>query len=176
MTFQIVDSKARTSIDFDLGKGNTVTKVTKDGEEIGYNSNHIEFEEDGVYEIFYTQDGKEYSFTLTLDTTAPEVSLNGVADGGKVDGKFSISDMNEEGEIHVYKDGEEIPYEIGQELSDYGFYKVVVKDSLGNTRTYTFTLAFQMNGWAIALIAIGVASLIGATTFFVLKRKRLFKK
>lgn len=174
--FQIVDGKARTSIDFDLGDGNSVTKVTKDGTEISYDSNHFGFTEDGTYEIFYTQDGKEYSFVLTLDTTAPEVSLNGVADGGKVDGKVSISDMNEDGEIHVYKDGEEIPYEFGQELSDYGFYKVVVKDSLGNTRTYSFTLAFQMNGWAIALIAIGAASLIGVTTFFVLKRKRLFKK
>ena len=174
--FQIVDGKARTSIDFDLGEGNALTKVTKDGTEIPCGSNHFGFTEDGTYEIFYTQDGKEYSFVLTLDTTAPEVSLNGVADGGKVDGTVSISDMNEEGEIHVYKDGEEIPYEFGQELSDYGFYKVVVKDTLGNTRTYTFTLAFQMNGWAIALIAIGVASLIGATAFFVLKRKRLFKK
>lgn len=174
--FQIVSAEARTDISFDLGDDVTITKVTKDGAEIFFDDNHIEFKEDGTYEVFYVYEGKEYSFALTLDTAAPEVTINGVEDGGTVDGSVTISDMTEEGTLKVYKDGTEIDYKLGDELSEYGSYKVVVTDRLGNSRTYSFTLAFQMNGWAIALIAIGAVSLIGAGAFIVFKRKRMFKK
>ena len=176
VNFEIATSQALRSINYDLGDNTTITKVTKDGEEVEYDSNHLAFTKDGEYEIFYVQNSIEYSFKLTLDTTAPELALTGVEDGGKVDGKVTLSDMNEPGTYHVYKDGVEIEYKLGDELSEYGDYKVVVSDTLGNTRTYTFTLAFKMNGFAIALIAIGVVSLIGLTTFIVLKRKRIFKK
>ncbi len=176
VSFQIVYKDGRTSIDYDLGDDVTITKVTKDGEEISCDSNHLAFTEDGEYVITYSQNGKEYSFTLRLDTTAPEIMINGVSDGGKVDGVVTLTDMNEEGSIHVYKDGEEIDYKLGDELKDYGSYKVVVTDKLGNTRTYTFTLEFQMNAWAIALISVGVLATLGVVAFIVMKRKKVFKK
>jgi hypothetical protein len=176
VTFQIAGPEARTSIDYDLGDGVEVTKVTKDGKDIDFSGSHIGFTEDGTYVITYTKDGKEYSFTLVLDTTAPEATLNGVEDGGKVDGSVSIDGMSEEGTIEVYKDGVKIDYKIGEKLSDYGHYEVVVKDALGNARTYTFDLAFQMNGWAIALIAVGILAAVAVTVTIVVKRKRVFKK
>lgn len=63
-----------------------------------------------------------------------------------------------------------------KELKDYGNYEVVVKDKLGNSRTYRFTLEFRMNAWAITLIVLGLASAVGAAAALVMKRKRLFKK
>ena len=122
------------------------------------------------------KDGKTYSVTLRLDTTAPEIPLNGGEDGGKADGIVTIDSMNEEGTIEVYKDGTRIDYELGQELKDYGNYQVIVKDSLGNTRTYSFTLEFQMNDWAITLIVLGLATVVGVSATIIMKRKRLFKK
>ena len=80
------------------------------------------------------------------------------------------------GTIEVYKDGKKIDYELVQELKEYGNYEVVVTDKLGNSRTYNFTLEFQMNGWAITLIVLGLATLVGLTATIVMKRKRLFKK
>ena len=84
--------------------------------------------------------------------------------------------MNEEGTIEVYKDGTRIDYELGQELKDYGNNQVIVKDSLGNTCTYSFTLESQMNAWAITLIVLGLATVVGVSATIVMKRKRLFKK
>lgn len=176
VTFQIVYKDARTSINYDLGDDVKITKVTKDGKEVGYDSNHLAFMEDGEYVIYYSENGIDYTFTLNLDTTAPEITLIGVEDGGKVDATISISNMTEEGTITVYKDGEVIDYKLGDEIKDYGSYKVVVKDILGNTRTYSFTLEFQMNAWAIALITVGVITSVGVVAFIVMKRKKVFKK
>ena len=176
VSFEIVSSQAKRTLNYSLGDNTTITKVTRNGVEVEYDSNHLAFTQDGEYEIFYSQNGREYSFKLTLDTTAPELIITGVEDGGKVDGVVVLSDMNEPGTYHVYKDNVEISYKLGDELSEYGDYEVVVTDTLGNTRTYTFTLAFKMNGWAIALISVGLISLVGITTFIVLKRKKIFKK
>ena len=176
VSFEIAYSDARTSIDYDLGDNVTITKVTKDGVEIDCDSNHIGFTEDGEYVVYYTQGGKEYSFTLRLDTTAPELVMTGVEDGGKVDGTVTLSDMSEEGSVEVYKDGVLIDYELGDEIKDYGSYRVVVTDKLGNQRTYTFTLAFQMNAWAITLIALAAATLVGIGATIVMRRKKRFKK
>jgi len=112
---------------------------------------------------------------LILDITAPEVTLNGVENNGTVDGKVTITDISEEGTIEVYKDGQKIDYNLGDELSEYGSYEVVIKDNLGNTRTYNFTLKYQINGWAIALIVLASLATIGALTTIVIKRKKIFK-
>lgn len=176
VTFQIVSAEAKTSIDYQLGEGCEITGVSHNGESVGYSGNRIVLTEDGTYVITYVKDGETYSFTLRLDTTAPEITLSGVEDGGTVDGSVTIDGMSEEGTIEVYKDGVRIDYQLGDELTEYGHYEVVVTDALGNSRTYTFTLEFQMNGWAIALIAVGLATAVGVTATIVLKRKRVFKK
>jgi hypothetical protein len=150
--------------------------VTKDGTPISVDGNHLAFADDGTYVVTYEQGGKTYSFTLRLDTTAPEVTLNGVEDGGTVDGTVSIDGLTEEGTVQVYKDGVLIDYKLGDALKDYGSYKVIVTDALGNARTYSFTLAFQMNVWAIVLICLGAAAAVGVTATVIVKRKRLFKK
>lgn len=174
--FSIVSPEAKTSIDYELGEGCEIISVTKDGTEMEVYGNRICFTEDGTYVVTFAKDGKTYNVTLRLDTTAPEIILNGVADGGKVDGTVTIDSMNEEGTIEVYKDGKKMNYELGQELKEYGKYEVVVTDKLGNSRTYSFTLEFQMNAWAITLIVLGLATLVGLTATIVMKRKRLFKK
>ena len=176
ISFLIVSPEAKTSIDYELGKGCDIVSVTKDGKEVETTGNRIRFHEDGTYVITYTKDGKTYSVTLRLDTTAPEITLNGVEDRGTVDGTVTIDSMSEEGTIEVYKDGKKIDYELGQELKEYGSYEVVVTDKLGNSRTYSFTLKFQMNAWAITLIVLGLATAVGVAATIVMKRKRLFKK
>lgn len=176
LAFQIVSSDSKTSIDYELGDGCRIVSVTKDGQEVAFKGSQIAFAEDGDYVITYTQDGITYSFEVRLDTTAPEITLNGVEDGGKVDGTVTLTDLTEEGTVEFYKDGEKIDYQLGDEISDYGHYEIVVKDALGNTRTYTFDLAFQMNDWAIALIAIGSLLLLAGVVLVIVNRKKIFKK
>lgn len=176
LSFRIVSPEAKTSIDYELGEGCEIVSVAKDGTEVEAHGNRIRFAEDGTYVVTFAKDGKTYSVTLRLDTTAPEITLNGVEDGGKADGIVTIDSMSEEGTIEVYKDGKKIDYELGQELKEYGSYEVVVTDKLGNSRTYSFTLKFQMNAWAITLIVLGLATAVGVAATIVMKRKRLFKK
>ena len=150
--------------------------VTKDGEAIDYKVGDA-LTADGHYSVTVKDRfGNEECFSFDIDKTAPEITISGIEDGGKGDAKVTLTDMTEEGEIHVYKNGTEIGYELGQELSDYGKYEIVVKDRLGNSRTYTFELVYEANGAAIALICIGVALLAGAVVLIVMKKKRVFRK
>ena len=150
--------------------------VTKDGENIDYNIGEA-LTDDGHYTVTIKDHfGNEETIGFEIDTTAPGITINGIEDGGKGDTKVTLTDMTEVGEIHVYKDGQEIDYELGQELSDYGKYEIVVTDKLGNSRTYSFELAFQANGAVIALVCIGIALIAGAIVLIVKRKKRVFKK
>lgn len=120
--------------------------------------------------------GNEKTISFTIDKTAPEITISGIEDGGKDDARVTLSDMTEEGEIHVYKDGQEIEYRLGDELFEYGKYEVIVKDKLGNSRTYSFELCFKANGAVIALIGVGIAIVAGTVVLIAMKKKRVFKK
>lgn len=173
--FQIVKG-TKNNLDYTLGENVTIISVSKDGNEIKWNSNNLNFTEDGTYVIEAEVDGIRYEFKLSLDTTAPEITLNGIEDGETANVTVTITDMTEDGIIEVYKDGEKIDYNLGDEIKDYGYYEVKVTDNLGNSRTYSFTLEYQMNGWAIALIGIGILAVAGLVVLIVLKKRRVFKK
>ena len=174
ITFEIVRG-IKSVIDYTLGDNVEIVEVKHNGEVTEWDSNHLNFTEDGTYEVTVLVDGEEYSFTLSLDTTAPEITLNGIEDGEAGNVIVTITDMTEVGTIKVYKDGELIEYSLGDELKDYGNYVIEVSDELGNTRSYSFTLEYQMNGWAIALIAIGLLTIAGIVVLICLRRKGTFK-
>ena len=174
ITFEIARG-TKSVIDYTLGDNVEIIEVKHNGEVIEWDSNHLNFTEDGTYEVTVLVDGEEYSFALSLDTTAPEITLNGIEDGEAKNVTVTITDMTEVGTIKVYKDGELIEYSLGDELKDYGNYVIEVSDELGNTRTYSFTLEYQMNGWAIALIGIGILAIAGIVVLICLKKKRVFK-
>ena len=174
ITFEIVRG-TKSVIDYTLGDNVEIVEVKHNGEVIEWDSNHLNFTEDGTYEVTVLVDGEEYSFTLSLDTTAPEITLNGIEDGEAGNVTVTIIDMTEVGTIKVYKDGELIEYSLGDELKDYGNYVIEVSDELGNTRSYSFTLEYQMNGWAITLIIIGLLAIAGIVVLICLRRKGTFK-
>ena len=173
--FCIVKSPKK-SVDYELGDGVEIIEVKKNGKVIPHEGNGLDFEEDGTYEVTVNKDGKTQAFTIVLDTTAPTIGLEGVEDGGSVDGKVTISSMSEEGTMVVKKDGVVIDYKLGDELSEYGHYEITVTDLLGNSRTYSFDLAFRMNGWSIALIVVASLTLVGGVAAVIANRKRIFKK
>lgn len=89
---------------------------------------------------------------------------------------MTITDLSEAGTVEVYKDGEKIKYELGGELKEYGVYEVRVSDELGNERVYKFTLEYQMNGGAIALIVIGILAVISIVIAIIFGKKAVYKK
>lgn len=172
-----VENGSTTNSDVTVSSDEEVSVVAKrDGTAFDYELGD-KLTEDGYYEITLRDSlGNEKTISFTIDKTAPEITISGIEDGGKDDTRVTLSDMTEEGEIHVYKDGQEIEYRLGDELFEYGKYEVVVKDKLGNSRIYSFELCFKANGAVIALIGVGIAIVAGMVVLVAMKKKRVFKK
>ena len=176
ISFQIVKG-TKTKLDYTLGTNVEIKSIDHDGEAVSAASgNRLNFTEDGTYTVVCKADGKEYTFTLALDTTAPTIQLNGISDGGKGNVTVTITDLSEAGTVEVYKDGQLIDYNLGDEIKEYASYEVKVRDELGNERTYSFTLEYQMNGGAIALIIIGILLAVGVVIAIIFGKKAVYKR
>lgn len=171
LEFSIVKG-VKATLDYTLGENVSVLSVDRDGEEILLKNNRLNFTESGIYTVTAEVDGKAYSFVLELDATAPTLELIGVKDGGVSGKSVTLDNLSEQATVEVYKDGELIEYELGNELSEYGDYRVVVTDEAGNQTEYTFTLKHILNGGAVALIVIGIIVLIGGVAAVLIMRKK----
>ncbi len=175
ITFTIVEPLVKDfEHNFDEVQG--FEKVTVNGEDKRLNYGTLELFDDGVYEVAVYVNGTPYTFTVEVDGTAPTVKLSGVENGGETKDAVIVSDLSETADVKVYRDGTEIDYKLGDELTEIGKYKIVLTDEIGNVAEYNFEILYSMNGGAIALIVIGVLAIVGAVVFIVLKKRRVFKK
>ncbi|MFR5040483.1 MAG: hypothetical protein ACLTDA_11595, partial [[Eubacterium] siraeum] len=136
----------------------------------------LNFAADGKYEITATDGEKEYTFTVTLDRVAPEIVLNGAENGGETKSEVVVESISEEADITVYFNGEKIEYRVDASVSELGEYRIVVTDAAGNTREYTFTIVYGLNGGAIALIVIFVLLIVGIILGIVFGKRAVYKK
>lgn len=171
LEFRIVKG-VKTTLDYTLGESVSVLKIERDGEEILFEGNRLNFTESGVYTVIAEAEGKTYSFVLELDSTAPTLELIGVKDGGVSGKAVMLDNLSEQATVEVFKDGELIEYELGNELKEYGEYRVVVTDEAGNQTEYGFTLKHVLNGGAVALIVIGIVVLVGGVAAVLIMRKK----
>ncbi len=147
-------------------------KVSVNGEETRLNHGDLTLDKSGTYEIAVTVNGKDYAFTVTVDATAPALTLTGVENGGSTKGGVTLSDLTEKAAVEVYRNSDKIDYTLGSELTEVGQYRVVLTDELGNTTEYTFEILYSVNGGAIALIVIAVLVVIGVVVTAVIMRKK----
>ncbi|MBR2321528.1 MAG: hypothetical protein IKA57_05265, partial [Clostridia bacterium] len=150
--------------------------VLVNGEDKRLNYGTLELFEDGNYEVGVIVGGKTYNFAVTVDGTAPALTLNGVENGGETKESVTLSDLSEKATMKVYLNDTEIEYEIGQELTELGKYRVVLTDEAGNVAEYEFEILYKMNGGAIALIVIGVLVILGIILAIILGKKATYKK
>ena len=147
-------------------------KVSVNGEETRLNYGDLTLDKSGTYEIAVTVNGKDYTFTVTVDATAPAATLTGVENGGSTKGGVTLSDLTEKATVEVYKDDEKIEYALGIELTEVGQYRIVLTDELGNSAEYTFEILYSVNGGAIALIVIVILVVICVIVAVVIMRKK----
>lgn len=171
VSFRIVTG-VKTSLDYTLGENAEIVSVERGGEIVETEGNRLHFTVDGTYTVTARADGKLYVFSLSLDATAPAVTIDGAKLNGEANGPATISEPDEPATVEVYFNGELIDYELGSELTEYGEYRVVITDEAGNVSEYTFTLAHVLNGGAVALIVIGILVLIGVIVLIVIMRKK----
>ncbi len=171
MSFEIVKPLVKSfTHNFDDVQG--LAGVTVNGEDKRLNYGTLELYEDGQYEVGVMVSGNKYLFTVTVDNTAPTIMLLGVGNGGETKGAVKIAEVSEQAEISLIKDGVQVEYTLGDEITEYGEYKAVVTDLCGNVAEYTFIIQKSLSGVTIALIVIGSIVVIGAIVLVVLKKKR----
>ena len=93
--------------------------------------------DEGDYTIVLTDDvGNSTTYTFTIDKTAPTGTLSGVTDGGRTNTNVSFS----------WKDGRATAtlnkkeYTKDSVITENGNYELILKDDVGNSTTYTFTI------------------------------------
>lgn len=146
-------------------------KVLVNGNETTIEKGTLALTESGVYEVSIIAGGKTQKFTVTVDATAPTLTLNGVENGGATTDAVTLTDVSEEAEVVVTLNGEQIEYNVGDELTEIGEYKVTVTDAYGNATEYDFTIEKGANiALIVILIILGVAA-VGAGVFFYIKKK-----
>ena len=146
-------------------------KVLVNGEETRLNYGTLELFEDGEYEVEIVANGESNIFYVTVDATAPTLTMKGVTNNGKTNGVVVLSDITEDAQVKVFLNDEEIEYTVGEELSEIGKYKVVVTDECGNTTEYDFSIERGANIALFVLIGIVVLAAAGVIVFFVIKKK-----
>ncbi len=126
-------------------------------------SENFKFQKDGTYVIFaraVNNVGKTGEitgpYTIKIDTSAPKIK--GVEDGGSYQEVTPIIEDDSEVEIKLIKDGEEVPYEKGDKITEDGNYTIKATDEMENETEITFvidstgpTITFEPNGninWA----------------------------
>ena len=115
-------------------------KVLVNGEDKRLNYGTLELFADGVYEVGVVVNGETYTFTVTVDSTLPEITLNGVENGGVTNGNVTLATTEETATLTVYLNGEEIAYTAGEELTAEGEYRVVATDLANNSVEVTYTI------------------------------------
>lgn len=115
-----------------------VVTVTKDGEVVKYRSSS-DLREDGHYVITIENfDGMKNTYSFTIDTEDPTVSLNGVENGGTVNTDVSLDHADS---AKLYKNGELVgEYASGTAITDEGEYRIVVSDLAGNAAKVSFSI------------------------------------
>ncbi len=115
-------------------------KVLVNGEDKRLNYGTLELFVDGVYEVGVVVNGETYTFTVTVDSTLPEITLDGVENGGATNGNVTLATTEETATLTVYLNGEEIAYTAGDELTAEGEYRVVATDLANNSVEVTFSI------------------------------------
>ena len=173
ISFKVVESLVKSfSHNFDEVEG--FAGVTVNGEDKRLNYGTLELTEDGVYEVGVIVSGNTYLFKVTVDGTAPTITLEGVENGGATKDAVIIGNLSEDATVKVTLNGEPVEYTLGDEITEPGEYKVTVTDEIGNTAEYSFTIEKTIGVGAIIGIILAILGVVGVVVVIILKKKNVF--
>lgn len=172
ISFTIVEPLKKT-FSHTFENADRITAVTLNGETVSLTDGTLILTDDGAYEIGVTIDDCLYPFSVTIDGTAPNITLKGVELGGTTKDSVVFSALSENGEFKVTKDGEVIEYTLGEEITEPGEYKIIVTDICGNTAEYNFTIDKSLSVGIIILIVLSSLLVVSGVVVFILKKKQI---
>ena len=147
-------------------------KVLVNGEEVTLEKGTLSLTASGTYEVTIVANGNEQKFTVVVDSTAPVVTIDGVENGGTTKGSVILSDLSSDATMKVYLDDVLVEYNLGDELTDVGVYRIVLEDAAGNVSEYSFEILWKMPAVAIVLIVIAALGVVGTVVWLVISKKR----
>ena len=147
-------------------------KVLVNGEEVTLEKGTLSLTASGTYEVTIVANGNEQKFTVVVDSTAPVVTIDGVENGGTTKGAVILSDLSSDATMKVYVDDVLVEYNLGDELTDVGVYRIVLEDAAGNVSEYSFEILWKMPAVAIVLIVIAALGVVGTVVWLVISKKR----
>ena len=143
-------------------KDEAVVILTKDGVAVEYKSGQ-KLTADGSYVLtFSNYDKYKKNYYFVIDTVAPEITLDGVENGGVVSGDVSAT-FESGATAELFKNGVAFgSYLGGTKITDDGEYRIVVKDNAGNESAVEFTIDKTV-AWGININEQGLANSVTVT-------------
>jgi len=139
--------------------GEATTLLEKDGFVLNYNSGES-IVNDGKYTFnFDCGDGYELTYHFVIDTIAPQITIEGVANGGVTTKGVVLANPTEEMQLKVYFNDTEISYSFTETLLEKGNYRILLTDKAGNTTEYKFEIISTWNASGILLVFLGICGI-----------------
>ena len=176
LTFTIVPSKTGALSVFQVPAGFSLMSVMIDDEKQTYSvgANTVDLKKEGRYDIDYrcTAIGVNFSLSLTIDHTPPEVTFEGIKNG-IARNPVGIKGVEKSDTITVLRDGEEMNLSKDHVIRSTGKYVVTVTDDAGNSVTEKFEIKFYLNeqGWFFGLLILTIIVL--AIVYMIMSKKKL---
>ena len=170
VTFTIVEALVG-EFESDISSIPGFEKVIVNDTELDMENAILSLTESGTYKVEVVANGVSNTFEITVDATAPTLTVNGVDEEGRAKKTVTLTDLSEEATVKVFLNDTEIKYADGDELTEEGTYKVVVTDDCGNSTEYNFEIKHGLNGGIIALIVILSLLAVGGMVVFILYKK-----
>lgn len=173
IAFSIIGDTAGNVTGYTMPSGFTVTNVTLNDQEIGYDRGYVSFAQEGHYVVNYrcVRNGLTYQLDVLIDHTPPVLALAELDENNRVRGPVSLADLEENCSISITLDGKEISYR--STLTQAGDYQVTVMDQAGNINRYEFSILLYLDWNGLAFLGIILLVLISVSVYIFVSRKRL---
>ena len=175
-SFQIVNEITGKINYYVLPSGFAARNVTYDGKPIAHGYGTVDLVNEGHYIINYvcTLTNAEYKLDVIIDHTPPEVTFEGVDEENNAKGPVTVTGLSKDDKIAIlFNDEEEVSLDADNQLSETGYYHVVVTDQAGNSVEKDFRILLYLNVSATLFIIAFVLVIVGVIVALYIARKRL---
>lgn len=175
LSFQIVKQVTGALSRYIMPDGFRVTEVKIDGKKVAHGTDSVDMTQEGDYVIEYLCDANSVSYTLKLsvDHTPPDVSFLGLDDDDTARGPVTVSGLQKGDTVSVIYNDEKGKLDDDNQVSETGYYTVIVTDEAGNTTEKSFRILLYLNINATLFIVAILLVILGVAIALQVSRKKL---
>ncbi len=175
MSFRIVKSITSNLASYVMPPGFFVKSVYRGNDEVMSDYGTVDLTEEGHYDISYhcTANSLDYSLSVTIDNTPPQVTFEGVDEKDVARGPVTVKGLAEGDAMTITLDGEETKPNLYNQLTRSGDYTVIVTDPAGNIQEKEFHIMVYLNMQAWMFIGVILILIVSLMIVLTVTRQRL---